>query len=109
MPSGPDDDLPFGNLVSFCGKSFEQFQTGVITDLSLEWLTSFVTIPDAYYPADLWFAGPAPLKPPMINWNYVIIADCALSTPPAKQIQTTWNDWRRHFEANQNLLSMLLG
>lgn len=79
--------FPLGGLVSFAGYDFDPLRSTYVTDYNHDFAISSVALPDAEYPADLWYSGPAPLKDPVASWQYLLLADCTLPTIPVGQIE----------------------
>lgn len=89
--------FPLGPLVSFCDFTFEPFRSTYVTDYNFEFATSPVALPDAEFPADLWFSGPAPLKTPQASWQYLILADCPTDVIPLSIIEEKYGELNTAF------------
>jgi len=85
-------NFPFGGLVSFCGLQFDTTRSTYASNFSLEWATSFVPLPDAAFPADLWYGGPAPLKNPEATWVYLLLGCIGTSTNTTVVIEQEYGD-----------------
>lgn len=76
-----DIRVPFGNLVSFGNEQQGTIQiddmsnlpkfgrTSIVNDYTVEWLTSFSSIPHSIFPLDHWGVSPCPMKPIEATWE----------------------------------------